>query len=351
MPDGRSLRKKKSYASTSLTPNPDYPDVNYRKKVYKCACCGIEKNRANGIFPKTKSPLFTSNDGYAPFCWGCINKYYERMVNFFKGDEVRACDYVCSLLDIYFNKNSFDELPVGELSERMKAYVTKINRAQLGERTYLDTLTDRNASSILSDVDVNANDIDIETVRKWGYGFDSEQYRVLESEYADWEARCVIESKSREKLVRDLCVIILMQQIAIKDGNIDKYKTLTELYQKTLDRAELTPKIAVSRDKDNEKPIGVMIKMFEEERPISEPLPEWKDVDGIMKLVLVYFIGHLSKMLNLNNRYSKMYEEEMDKYRVFVPEIGDSDTEEVFDYLLTNGGIELGGASSDEHNK
>lgn len=170
---------------------------------------------------------------------------------------------------------------------------------------------------------------------------------MLDAEYADWEARCVIDSKSREKLVRDMCVITLKQQTALHEDNIRAYKSLTELYQKTLDQAELSPKIVSYKDKGNEKPIGVMIKMFEEERPISEPRPEWKDVDGIMKLILVYFIGHLCKMLNLRNKYAKMYEDEMDKYRVTVPELEDAETEEVFDYLLENGGIELGGAADE----
>ena len=44
--------------------------------------------------------------------------------------------------------------------------------------------------------------------------------------------------------------------------------------------------------------------MFENEDPIPEVNPEWKDVDGIVKLFNIYFLGHLSKMLGIKNRYS-----------------------------------------------
>ena len=54
--------------------------------------------------------------------------------------------------------------------------------------------------------------------------------------------------------------------------------------------------------------------MFENEGS----LPEWKDADNIQKLFNIYFLGHLYKMLNIKNRYSKMYEDEMQKYRVNI---------------------------------
>lgn len=344
---GKALRKKRSYVETAINPGVGNSDSDTPKKVYKCVCCGSERTRPNGSFPLTRSPLFAGNDGYAPVCWSCVNKYYERMVNFFNGNETLAGDHVCSVLDLYFNADAFNSTTVRGQTTRMKLYMSRLNQLQYEGKTYLETYLDRNASAILSDTDSFATGTNVDTVRKWGFGFEPDQYAMLDAEYADWEARCVIDSKSREKLVRDMCVITLKQQTALHEGNIDTYKSLTELYQKTLDRAELSPKIVASKDKGNEKPIGVMIKMFEEERPISEPRPEWKDVDGIMKLILVYFIGHLCKMLNLRNKYAKMYEDEMDKYRVTVPELEDAETEEVFDYLLENGGIELGGAADE----
>lgn len=86
-----------------------------------------------------------------------------------------------------------------------------------------------------------------------------------------------------------------------------------------------------------EKPLGLMIEMFENENPIPEPLPEWRDVDGIVKLFNIYFLGHLCKMLDIKNRYSKAYEDAMQKYRVNIEETHDSPDEDVFEYLSETG--------------
>lgn len=77
-----------------------------------------------------------------------------------------------------------------------------------------------------------------------------------------------------------------------------------------------------------------MIKNFEEHDPIPEPLPEWQDVDGIAKNITVYFLGHLCKMLGIKNRYSDLYEAEMDKYKAEVPVDDDADSEDVFDAIM-----------------
>lgn len=46
-------------------------------------------------------------------------------------------------------------------------------------------------------------------------------------------------------------------------------------------------------------------------------------------------------MLGLKNRYAKLYEEEMDKYRAEVPEYEDQDDEEIFTHLI-NGDFNTG---------
>ena len=120
---------------------------------------------------------------------------------------------------------------------------------------------------------------------------------------------------------------------AMLDGKYDVYQKLVDTFQKTLDRANLSPKIEAASDKAAEKPMGVMIKMFEEEEPIPD---NWKDSNPLIKLITIYFIGHLCKMVGIKNRYSSLYEEEMAKYRVEVPELSEADDEDVFDYIMNH---------------
>ena len=79
-----------------------------------------------------------------------------------------------------------------------------------------------------------------------------------------------------------------------------------------------------------------MIKMFEEHDPIPTPREEWKDPDRIIHFTSVYVLGHLMKMLGIKNPHADLYEREMNKYRVSVPELSDADDEEIFDNVLNH---------------
>ena len=70
----------------------------------------------------------------------------------------------------------------------------------------------------------------------------------------------------------------------------------------------------------NRLTFGTLIKKWENEEPIPEPDPEWADVDGIGKYIRIWFLGHLCKMLGIENEFSKEYEAEMAKFRVELPE-------------------------------
>lgn len=109
-----------------------------------------------------------------------------------------------------------------------------------------------------------------------------------------------------------------------------------KVFQDLLGTANLKP----SQNSDNsmveQNTFGTLIKKWENTRPISEPLPEWQDVDGIRKYITVYFLGHFCKMLGIRNKYSAAYEEEMAKYRVEMPEYeGDDDV--LLDAVISDG--------------
>ena len=61
---------------------------------------------------------------------------------------------------------------------------------------------------------------------------------------------------------------------------------------------------------------GTLIKKYENEEPIPEPLESWTNADWIRKYVVVWFLGHMCKMMGINNPYADEYEEEIKKYTV-----------------------------------
>jgi hypothetical protein len=270
-----------------------------------------------------------------------LQKYIDKY-----NDPRKAFRHLCLKWDMYYSDDLYDQI-YGEKGVKylIGTYFSRINGSQWGggSKTFDNTLDEENGDSVnsieeLQEAKENGNlKVTQKSIKLWGFGFSPEDYEYLESTYGDWKAKVIIDGKARDTLVRELCVIKLQQNKALQSNNIDLYEKLTKLYQKTLESANLKPLQEDAAEKSGEKPLGVMIQMFENERPVPKPDPEWEDVDGIVRFITIYFLGHLSKMLNLKNKYAKMYEDEMDKYRVEIPEFSEADDDDIFDYI-TNGG-------------
>lgn len=318
-------------------------EARYDSGEYVCQTCGKSYKKRKGNFTPSKSPLYAGTDGYINTCKSCIDNLFVQYTAFYNGNEEKAAERICQTFDLYFNEDALAaSKKISVDRSRISAYMSKIQIRPHTGKTYDDTIIENKKDTITSvDELAEYGDMDAASIKKavstWGLGFTPEQYTILNDQFDDWKSRVVIDGKTRETLVRELCIIKLQMNIALKDNNVELYTKLMKTYQETMKSANIQPKQQDESDKAAEKPIGVMIQMFENERPISEPREEWKDVDGIVRYITIYFLGHLCKMLKIKNRYSEMYEKEMAKYRVEIPELEEADDEDVFDFLVNNG--------------
>ena len=346
-----------------MLPTAVAASVGVRKFV--CCKCGTIYENLERNFPPTNSKVFAGNFGRLPICHRCFN---ESVIEVWKqnGKDVRkAFLRVCAQWDIYYSDEVGDMLPTGDIRNSKFTQFITLKKTDSDIKTYDDYLLESEAlsraeevaeaESAITEEETEAEkkyNASAQNINKWGAELLEDDYKFLNAKYAEWENRCDIDSLSREMLVRDLCMLKLQQNKAYMSGNMDLYQKLTDMIQKTLERANLSPKQEEATAKSSEKPIGVLIRQFEEERPIPEPDPEWGDVDGVMKIILVFIIGHLCKMLGLKNRYAKMYEDEMEKYRPSLDDGEDLDTEDIFDQLLESGfaasGVTLTGGDVDD---
>lgn len=228
---------------------------------------------------------------------------------------------------------------LGRQEYQSKNYDNTISEESIVRQTLTEPGDMDVASQFLEDTDAGDDrDLTQDLFYFWGAGFEPDEYLTLQEEYEDWMTRYIVDSKAREQLIKEACKTKILMNRALKEGNTEQYSKLSDLWKKNMDAAELSPRAERVAAKETEIPLGVMVQRFEKERPIGQPDPEWEDVDGIMKLILVYFIGHLSAMCGVKNRYATMYHEEMDKYRAKEPELSDTeDDEDVFDYVFSEG--------------
>jgi hypothetical protein len=154
---------------------------------------------------------------------------------------------------------------------------------------------------------------------KWGKkGFEFEDYMFLENEYHTWINSYECDSYAMEMLFQE----ISHKRLEIK--KLREYGKPTDKEMKTLQdllgSSNIKPVQETGANATEQATFGTLIKKYENERPIPEPDEAWKDVDGIKYYIQVWFFGHLCKMLNINNDYSKMYEEELSKHTVDAPD-------------------------------
>lgn len=325
-------------------PNAETPT---NQKFY-CCRCGLAYGRQKGNFPVSHSPLYRGT-GYLPVCSDCIEEMFDYYQHKFRSGRA-AMRRICMKLDIYWADSIYDmvERSAG-VNSQARNYIAKTNMVRFIDKCFDDTMKEEEKAGIAVWQDPAAvqfgylpeeepkaeeeEEIEVpEDVKLfWGPGYTSKMYMELEDRRKFWMSRYpdgYVFDIGEEALIRQICNLeIDINHDRASGKSIDKnVNTLNTL----LGSANLKP-AQKKDDGDGEldnMPFGVGIRKWENTRPIPEPDPEFQDVDGIVKYISVWFLGHLCKMLGIKNTYCKLYEEEMEKLRVKLPEFKDEDDDE-----------------------
>lgn len=263
------------------------------------------------------------------------------------GDEAEAMRRVCMKLDIYWHPDIYAMVSKANTSaSRIRSYISKTNLYKYVGKTYDDTLDEEAAMAsnvvmpqvtVLNDDDTDRGEIlpSPESIEFWGSGLPTEMYFALDARYARWT--------SNTEGTLDNTAEARYKQICILEETINRSVSQTgKSDAATVNILNTLIKDAQKGDAMNESfddlPFGVGIRMFENARPIPKPIPELQDVDGLVRYISVWFLGHLCKMLGIKNTYCKLYEEEMEKRRVERPDLDDEDDEGAFNEIFGGSG-------------
>lgn len=348
-------------------------EVNTDKAI--CHKCGTAYGRYKGYFPVSYAMLH-KGVGYVPVCKSCIDKMYNEYLSQCN-DAKNAVRQVCRKLDLYWSDNAFDIVSRKSTTRSMMTqYIAKINTLTYVGKSYDDTLSEEgtlwnfnnsiNESSIVSNEsseqtsneEYDNKDIPEETLAFWGADYDSKMYDILDGKLAYYKKRLPKNSEidlGTERLLRQLCIL----EATIDRDNADRKAVdkSVNTYNTLLGSLNLKP---AQKKGDGDAsiyntPMGVWIDRFEYKRPIPDDVTEGEK-NYLKKYILAWFGGHLSKMFGIKNANTKLYDEEMAKYRVCRPEFDDdSDDDMMYDILSdTEGGTDdsptTGGDEIDDEN-
>ncbi|TVY09959.1 hypothetical protein [Paenibacillus cremeus] len=161
----------------------------------------------------------------------------------------------------------------------------------------------------------------------WGKNYTPDELEYLQTQYEKFLNSYECDSYAMELLFQEASQQRLTINKLRQEGkSVDKeLKTLQDL----LGSANVKPVQETGANATEQATFGTLIKKYENERPIPEPDEAWKDVDGIKRYIQVWFLGHLCRMIGINNDYSRLYDEEIAKYTVDPPKYDDDISEEV----------------------
>jgi len=315
----------------------------------RCMCCNDELNSKE--FYDSDSEQHRAV-GKIPYCKECIVKLYNGYFEKYKKLEYanpdrKAVERICMTFDLYYSDKIFDSVMkqiekddiVG--TSIISMYAKNVKMYQYRKKNYDSTIQEKykeakDKDSVLSIYDSDdtqkVEEVELGT-RLFGSGFTDDDYVYLYREYCDWTTRHECQTKSQEELFKQICHARLNLLKAERAG--DDTKDLMTTFLKALEAAKLQPKQNAGDALSDAQTLGTLIDKWENTRPIPEVDEELRDVDNIGLYIDVFFRGHLSKMMNLKNGLSNLYDKFMSKYKVEKPEYdADEDNEALFDAIF-----------------
>lgn len=361
-----------------------------------CAKCGTGFGRRAGNFYKSYAQNYKGIN-HLTICKKCTDELFENYLTSC-ADAKLAMRQVCRKLDIYWNEEAYEYVLQRNVTKNLvSAYMQRMSTAANVGKSYDDTLVaegtvwafgstadrqkeiddavaeavakvkaeyEESKQAEIADAVADAmesmqsDDEDIEipesVVTFWGPAYTPEMYLELEERRKYWMKKLKYDDDEEldagiEALIRQICglEIDINRERACGKTPDKLVSTLSSL----ISSAQLRPdqkKEDISKA-DATTPFGVWIRRWEDERPIPEVDPSLKDVDGILKYISAWFIGHLSKMLGIKRAEMKVYEDEVSRLRVERPEYNEDDDEEFLNDLFADTtSYESGGDDGDQ---
>lgn len=331
-------------------------------KVY-CCRCGSAYSRATGNFLSSHSPMYRGA-GHLPMCSNCVDEMYDRYRTELGSDKA-AMRRICMKLDLYWLPSVYDEVERSAgVRSRVRTYIQKIGAQRFINKTYDDTIKEEVELGLSNpditmvgihekqgaegaEPDASLEDlasVSPDVIAFWGAGLTPQLYAELEERYKFWVSRYPEGTQfdvGEEALIRQICHLEVENNHARASGKAtDKGVTLLNTLIGSLN---LKPSQRTNEETDAElekMPLGVGLQKWEQTRPLPPTPNELRDVNGIIKNVTTWFLGHACKMVGLKNSYTRMYEAAMDELRVKHPEYDEEDDDALLTDLFGDSSIE-----------
>lgn len=281
--------------------------------------------------------------GYFPVCKRCVLQMVEQRAK--KNDEPNetkeSVQSILRVMDLPYYDDFYEECVKGakdgvrekNRKSPFSTYITCIKSLpQYKGKTWANSDFGSSVDTATQEIKINSKTLK-NAQKRFGSGYNQEDYMFLENEYQDWITRYECNTKAQEEIFKNLSMNRFERKQAVKAGK--PTKEIDKTFQELLAAQNIQPRQSSSDATSEGQTFGTLIQKYEETRPLPEIDPELQDVDKIGYYIDVFFRGHASKMLGLKNAFSHLYERHMQKYTVTPPTYDeDTDSEIIFEQIF-----------------
>lgn len=261
-------------------------------RKYTCCRCREILDLSKDFY-KCFSDLY-SDTGYMPVCKSCFTKIIDTYTMKY-GSQREAMKRACMAFDIYYNDELFDQ--VEDDDAFIGKYLRGLNRTQYRKKTFDNSLDegatiagvmyDKKARNLRDKILAaeeaekdKESSIDPADIKKWGAGFAKEDYAEMNRHYALLKAANPRADGNQENYIMDCCQIKMHQLKASREGRLDDFQKMTDLYTKTYKSGNLK---SIGDTVADEFVYGVTVDTIEQTTPAEyyKNKSLHKDFDGI----------------------------------------------------------------------
>lgn len=217
----RGTNKKKQTTKSRMSRSPLNTDAKMKPAnldppgtLYRCTMCGKFYDKQQGKLAKdVNSPLYEGNNGFTALCSDCVVRYYDYLVEFFSGNEEKALERMCSLLDLYYSDEIAASAKKSSAQQsRIKSYLSRVNMIQYKDMTYLNTIEERMSQIVGNYYEIDTAELEKpegerivtpQVVERWGLGYTPDEYAQLETHYRMLKDQIPEDDAFKEVLVKD----------------------------------------------------------------------------------------------------------------------------------------------------
>ena len=280
-----------------------------------CSSCGLELEKAKSFY-STRSSLYIHNGNRLHICKDCVIKMYDEFEKKYKNITV-AIYRLCCLLDMYYDAGMLNTIIKNKEENSIQTsiasmYMQKI--VSLPQYKELTSINNNDSHMILGRIDKNEEgklvdvlveetfeeefEITPEIIKRFGMDYTKEEYLMLQEKF---EELCDSFDTSNPTSVWTYASIsknYVEAERLRKNGNHSGYLKMLESISKMMGDCKIKASQTDLSEEDNAC-FGNFIKMIENNKPIPEPLDEFKDVDRMSRYFEDFFVKHMKRAFDL----------------------------------------------------